>query len=662
MPTKMMTLVPTGAKRAREILGDEKYELDLAQRIQAVNRVLALNKVSETWVDGLYQSGGIGFKTSYFGTLYSPEGDLDEAIMLGEVEIMRAEGVQGELNMVKTYFWVKPGENLVDAFARCENRLKQALGVQKLPSRAYMELEARVAVMWLQLRGRFFWHGNFKDSSEALYYDYRHNIDGGKDRGGYLMKIDSDDFRTWLASHTASKAATLKKESQLFNLATMAALNPEVSSPVVPAHLWDRRGDVIYISNGDSMVVRISAGKVEMVPNGTDDVVFTPGKTLEKWKLLDGDGEDPFETTDLFTGASYSSPHGRMIVRLWFLGMFACLKAKPALVFTGRARSGKTRAAEGISELVGVKHRCASIAEKGEDDFWVSVDAGGVLCFDNVDTKSSWFSDAMQLACTKGMKEKRRLYHEDIRTYEAKASIMLTSNNPTFANESGLVDRLQICRLESRTVAAGSKTDDSKLSRDIMKRRDRSLTWVARTIAKALSDTGEVEQNVNMRHPDYADFVLRCSRALGCYTEAVAALKSAEFDKALWTIENDRVAKYILDYLKQAGGVWSGPASEMTGAIRKAFGVDENDRAVSDRSVGKVLNKFLDQFLVCFDGDRPRMKRGMSFYCYRGFSTAWAMNVGDGGEDLKDYDSKNQSVENSGAGVDFYDYDLDVVD
>lgn len=643
-------LVPNG-EQARRIMGDAAFASAVEGRRRVLDALLHAVQVRERWkdgrcvscmtADGIDYAPGLGFDAGYFGKLIGIVGSEPEIAVANWVTNERESPVDdGVRERILVWFYVEYGEDFITAFARAEKRLIDAIpGMDRLPSRMHVELESRVGVMWLQLRGRLFWNPDFKDLGGLMFYDINHNLGNGR-HGGYLMKIQSDDFRTWYASHAPSKASVMKRDSPLLALVNMAAMNPDTSSGVVPGNLWDRRGNAIYVSCGDSMMVKVTAEGCELVANGSDDVVFMAGKTLREWNLLDGDGEDPFDGTLLFSGANYKSPHGKMLVRLWFLGLFACLRAKPALVFTGRWRSGKTRSAEGISELLGVRHRCAAIQEKGEDDFWVSVNEGGIVCFDNVDTKTNWFGDAMQLACTKGSKEKRKLYSEEIRSFEAKSAIMLTANNPLFASESGLTDRCQICRLEALTVESGKVTSDRALSDDIEARRDAALTWAVRTVSRALRDAAPVAENINMRHPDYATFVLKCARSIGMYDEAVAAMKSAEFDKALFTLQNDRVANYVFEIVKMASpasvrvpdgmpaGYWHGTSSDMLVDIRKTFGVDEHDRAVNARTVGKVMNKFFDQLSMCFTAEKPRVIHGRSQYSFTGFSAAFAQNVG----------------------------------
>lgn len=625
--TNAVNLVPMD-ERARDIVGGKKYDAERLKKSELIERALELDSVVEKWCGDQCVSGCGIPKLSYPGTLCMTDGSESSLTCICDYIIGAPQDIgDGVVQVRRMFIYARPRERLEDVFARSYLRYIRAYDVRGLTSRQYQDLEARVVVMWMQARGRFFFDSKLRDEASALYFDAAHNLGNGR-RGGYLMRIGSDEFTNWVAAHAPSKADCKRRDSKILRTVGMAALNPEVSTGVEPGNLWDRRGDVIYISNGDSEIVRVSAEKVELVPNGTDDVVFLAGKTLRPWKLLDGPGEDPFKTAKVFAGANYESPHGMMIVRLWFLALFACLKAKPALVFTGKRRSGKTRMAEGISDLLGIENRCAAIQEKGEDDFWVSVDAGGLVTFDNVDTKNSWFGDAMQLACTKGGREKRKLYSEELRTFRSRAAIILTSNNPSFATESGLSDRTQICRLGPFDAKNGKKTDDAALTRDVEARRDAALTWVARTLSRALGDGGAVEDNVNMRHPDFADFAMRCARSLGCYQEGVNALKSAEFDKALFVLQNDRVANMIVDVLKAAGGVWSGTSTEMVAAIQTEFSFSQSEKGVSPTAVGIVLNKYLEELLVLFDGCRPDKRARVKRYKFTGFSQAYSANNG----------------------------------
>lgn len=499
-------------------------------------------------------------------------------------------------------------------------------------TRAQTEVQARTVIMWMRLRGKFFWNKNNKVNAGNLYFDSTSNI---------LWAIHSDDFRAWLHAHSQINPKKADYDF-LLNQIDSAAMNHEIANECVPGALFDRRGDVVYVSNGDAAMVRVRPAVdgepvVEVVPNGTDSVVFTQGMTLQPWEIVEGEGEDPFECCPPFSTANYQSEHGRMIARMWFLGLASCLRSYPAIVFTGKMRSGKSRTAKGIFELLGAPVRLSAIRANGENDFWTVVNKGGVVCFDNVDTKNAWFGDAMQLACTDGSTESRTLYtNAETTTLRANAKMIMTSNNPMFASESGLADRLQIVRLDQFDGRNGKESGDTAITEAIAVHRNAALTWFVRTVSRALADHEPVEANVNLRHPDFAAFAMRCARSLSgaAYQQSILALKSAEFDKALLTVQNNSTTNYIYEALlarftnpETSQGEWEVTASDLMDAIVEIHPDLEKSKYLSATSIGKALGRYFDQLAVLFAMRPPRKYGSQTKYCISGFSDMYAKNM-----------------------------------
>lgn len=499
-------------------------------------------------------------------------------------------------------------------------------------TRAQTEVQARAVIMWMRLRGKFFWNKNNKVNAGNLYFDSTSNI---------LRAIHSDDFKGWLHAHSQINPKKADYDF-LLNQIDSAAMNHEIANECVPGALFDRRGDVVYVSNGDAAMVRVRPAVdgepvVEVVPNGTDSVVFTQGMTLQPWEIVEGEGEDPFECCPPFSTANYQSEHGRMIARMWFLGLASCLRSYPAIVFTGKMRSGKSRTAKGIFELLGAPVRLSAIRANGENDFWTVVNKGGVVCFDNVDTKNAWFGDAMQLACTDGSTESRTLFtNAETTTLRANAKMIMTSNNPMFASESGLADRLQIVRLDQFDGRNGKESGDTAITEAIAAHRNAALTWFVRTVSRALADHEPVEANVNLRHPDFAAFAMRCARSLSgaAYQQSILALKSAEFDKALLTVQNNSTTNYIYEALlarftnpETSQGEWEVTASDLMDAIVEIHPDLEKSKYLSATSIGKALGRYFDQLAVLFAMRPPRKYGSQTKYCISGFSDMYAKNM-----------------------------------
>ena len=520
-------------------------------------------------------------------------------------------------------------------------------------ARLQSEITSAVCLLWLRARGKFFWDERDKGFQTSLYFD---------EVRGVLLRVRSDEFAAFVAT-----AAEINRESSgfkyLMSLIDDAAMSDDCSQGVVPSVMWERKGDAVYISNGDSRMYRLSGGAVDDVQNGTDGVVFVRGKTLAPWALQDGDGVDPFASAKLFAGASWADRNGAMNVRLWVLNLFACHDTKPIILFTGQAGSGKTRMAKGIKQILGVRAngrldlsvQQVEDGDKGLDAFWATVNEGKLEVFDNLDTKIKWVSDALQNAATDGQTKRRQLYTTSgVSILRANAHLMLTSNNPIFSTEGngGMADRII-------TISLGinrAKSEDTELTLDITRNRDNYLTWIAKTVAKALADDKPVDESINRRHPDYGKFSMRCGRALGVEREVVDALGSAEADKSLLPLQNDVITREIIAVLKRQSTPWTMrfTGGEMSEAIIAGMGDDCDEKTkqiYGSRRVGKAMSRYLRQFGVIFRVSEPRIVEGRTVYEFSGLTAAGELVMGEavGSVDLKPTFPKSSRTQ-SGAG------------
>lgn len=522
-------------------------------------------------------------------------------------------------------------------------------------ARLQSEITSAVCLLWLRARGKFFWDERDKGFQTSLYFD---------EVRGVLLRVRSDEFAAFVAT-----AAEINREASgfkyLMSLVDDAAMSEDCSRGVVPSIMWERKGDAVYISNGDSRMYRLSGGAVEDVLNGTDGVVFVRGKTLAPWTLMPGAGVDPFSNARLFSGASWSDKNGPMNVRLWVLNLFACHDTKPIILFTGLAGSGKTRMAKGIKQILGVRAngrldlsvQQVEDGDKGLDAFWATVNEGKLEVFDNLDTKVKWVSDALQNAATDGQTKRRQLYTTTgVSILRANAHLMITSNNPIFSTEGngGMADRII-------TISLGinrAKSEDTELTLDITRNRDLFLTWIARTVAKALADDRPVDESINRRHPDYGKFSVRCGRALGMEREVVEALGSAEADKALLPLRNDIVTREVLAVLERQEPPWTMrfTGGEMSEAIMAGMGEDCDEKTkqiYGSRRIGKAMSKYLRQFGVVFRVSEPRIVEGRTVYEFDGLTPAGelVMCSAVGLVDLKPTLGKSTRIEAGTGGI-----------
>jgi hypothetical protein len=469
---------------------------------------------------------------------------------------------------------------------------------------------AKATVAVLHKRGRFFHHTDRRDFESTMYFDSRRKL---------LSLVSSDDFRAWLSEFSSLNLSETGFDYVLSACKTEALAGD--TTGIVPAAYWHATPSAVYLSNGDGHAVRITAGKVEMVDNGTDDVLFAAGQTLAPWSLVEP--ADPFETCKLFSDVA-TTPNGLELLRLWLVSLPTGQRCKPPIVFTGAIGGGKTRLAVGIFELFGMHPRIVALNERGEEDFWTQLDDGGLVCFDNADTRLRWLADALAAAATDGSHEKRKLYTDSkIIRQRSRAWVIVTSANPFFASDAGLADRILVTRLDRRE----RETAESSLSREITENRNAGLSWIACTLSKALADTAPVEcGNLNRRHPDFAQFAVRLGRAIGREKQAIAALHSAEADKGRFNLENDEVGAALLEL-----GDWQGTAAELLEVLTS---IDGGFGKWSAKRLGKRLAKIwthLESVLQASKETDGHSKQTVYRFCtpagFAGFQTEFSGNV-----------------------------------
>jgi hypothetical protein len=470
-----------------------------------------------------------------------------------------------------------PGEQAADGdgFNKITSDLRgEILGIlmdkTSTPAAQRREVCERV-IAALHRVGRFYFHAEFRDFDSALFFNRFTKR---------LERVRADAFVSWISSWLCvNKADTLFK--YIIAAVETESLSGERTTGILPESFWASRPGAIYISCGDGQVVKIAATGIETVDNGADSILFYAGKTCSPWQLVPP--KDIFGTCAIFREAHTTAGHAPDLLRAWIYSLPTSPKCKPPLLLVGAVGAGKTALAKSISQLFGIAPAISKVEEMTESNFWPCVNDGGIYCLDNADTRTTWLADTVAAASTDGSSRRRKLYCDsETVILKPRAWLILTSSNPTFGGDSGLADRLLVCRMERRE----SESSDSSLADEITANRDAGLSHLAETLHKALADTAPTPGGLNHRHPDFAALAVRIGRAIGREAETIHALQSAEQDKSLFCLENDSIATALIVYLNQAQS-FTGTAAELVPKLQ------EIDGDLVDKLSAKRLSKRL---------------------------------------------------------------------
>lgn len=216
---------------------------------------------------------------------------------------------------------------------------------------------------------------------------------------------------------------------------------------------YDRHSHRLYLSNFGGGIYRLDGRKVEMVPNGTDGVLFKDEDWWEVYSYL-GQGSDGKLIDRLLINPVNFDPTGMggLVVKdlriLWKVSIYSfffkdLLPARPLTVFVGEKGSGKSTAIRNVLRfLFGPMARLHTISKKKEDAFLALVANEFVVGLDNVDDPVEWLNDHLAAIATGAGLSLRELYTTNkLATFVVDTFICLTSRTPRF-NRDDVADRM----------------------------------------------------------------------------------------------------------------------------------------------------------------------------------------------------------------------------
>ncbi|MEI6149782.1 MAG: toprim domain-containing protein, partial [bacterium] len=137
-------------------------------------------------------------------------------------------------------------------------KLWEITRIPNLSATEHYRQSAAAVVEWLHARGRFYYHVERRDFASVMFFDATQKL---------LRPVQGDAFLAWL-----SDMLTINRSETAFKF-VQAAIETEGlserSTGIKPATFWAATPTVFYLSSGPGRMARMSAGRVEIVDNGT---------------------------------------------------------------------------------------------------------------------------------------------------------------------------------------------------------------------------------------------------------------------------------------------------------------------------------------------------------------------------------------------------------
>lgn len=363
----------------------------------------------------------------------------------------------------------------------------------------------------------------------------------------------------------------------------------------VDTHLfshYDAKRQVVYISEFDGNVLRISRDRIERVPNGTDGILFkkpndcqpyrvnleklpniayglrlTPDSAIRKYITSQVNWDE-----QQLTAEQYQTLYHAQMLTLFMQGV---LRTRPLVLISGESGSAKTMLGERVGWLlVGPRFNAVAMPED-TDDFEALVTGTPFAVLDNVQKfrNSSSIQGLMMIAATGGGVSKRELYSTNQQvTFRMQATLYLSAIQSPFRGDE-VANRLLIFptqKLEAYRASAEIAEEFDAHREEIMG----EVVVRIQNVLKALHQNQNMPIRTQFRMADFAAFFLKVASYEGWREEADGLLAAVGESQGSYAVEDDVVIELLSLWIganptKSAVRWWS--AAELDAELRDPY-------------------------------------------------------------------------------------------
>ena len=310
---------------------------------------------------------------------------------------------------------------------------------------------------------------------------------------------------------------------------------------------YDKDANKLYVYNNDNGIYKLDGKDIQLVDNGTDQVLFLGDELCEPFEYADI-GDQKFLDPLIIDPINFSSGDGVNLNKeeqQWLLWtdlhtkfFETLLPTKPIVAFIGPSESGKSMAQRLIMKVLFGSGFDVTMISK-EDDFDAAVTANYTVAFDNVDGEIDWLNDRLAHTATGKMIQKRELYttNRNIR-YFPKCFLMLNARSPRFKRED-VTNRL----LLFRTEGIDKKRSEGEMIDEVMDKRNEiwsELLNVLNIIVRSLA-TETRDFTTAFRMADWAKLAWQIERMNGYGEEFLELLSKMDRAQSEFLLEDDSI-------------------------------------------------------------------------------------------------------------------------
>jgi len=349
--------------------------------------------------------------------------------------------------------------------------------------------------------------------------------DGGKywfnkeDNRLYEIQRDTDDFRTLLNKRYDINSSERDFEFVFQDLEAETLTNGLPTEVHRLSHFLPDQG--LYIYNQDNQIYKLDGSTVELVPNGTDGVLFLGKQSYQPFTYQANTTSGYMRSMLIESinfdelGSNLDVPEQELVFEVWLKSLFFgnLQKTKPIQCFIGEKGSGKSYCQKRIGMFLFGEHFGVDTLEKSREDSFVATITHNAYCaFDNADEPIPWLANRLAEVATGSQITLRKYYTENEEVvYRPKCFVSINARTPHFKRDD-VMDRLLPFKVKRFENFVG----EEELTPQLLEARD--LIWSdmidqLTPVVDYLLHHDDQAFKSNFRMADFANFGWKLARA-----------------------------------------------------------------------------------------------------------------------------------------------------
>ncbi len=389
---------------------------------------------------------------------------------------------------------------------------------------------------------------------------FYHDVQGeyfflNDDRKLIPIEKDNPDFALLLDNYRINGTETVYR--YLVKHLSVKARKDSNRTTIHRLAFFDTPHYIVYLSNHNNQIYRISCDSIDLVDNGTDGVLFLSEPRAEPFTIGEPDHSVSLLNQVLLSKINFSDDiltpnERRILLTVWFYSLFfeSIMRTKPILALIGQKRSGKSITLRKIGMLLFGRHFNVMPLPHKVEDFDAAVTNSEFVAIDNADSRCKWLEDRLATAATGGTIEKRVLYTTNrVAKIPVRCFLAITSRTPHFKRDD-VADRLLIMKVDRFEDFKSEKS----LVEELINSRDAIMTEVVhhiQEVLQALKMQSGQDYTSAFRMADFGDFAMKIAKMAGITSSMEQIFKKLTTEQSAFTLEGDQVFEPLCDWANQ---------------------------------------------------------------------------------------------------------------